>query len=286
MRPDPKDYRVKPKERVRLSKWPTDTKPLYHSREDFDVRLHENVTALSSQQDLFYASNKHAMLIVFQAMDAAGKDGIIKTVLSGINPQGCRVTSFKHPSAQELNHDFLWRTTQQLPERGMIGVFNRSYYEEVLIARVHPHILRAQNIPRELVQKEIWHERYESIRGLETHLTRNGTKVLKFFLHLSKEEQRERFLKRIDDPNKNWKFSPSDIEERKFWNDYMRAYEKCLHATSTEQAPWFIVPADDKRNARLIVSEIILDALRALTMSYPDTSLERRAELAAIREDL
>jgi PPK2 family polyphosphate:nucleotide phosphotransferase len=220
-------------------------------------------------------------------MDAAGKDGVISHVMSGVNPQGCQVFSFKHPSAIELQHDFLWRTTRDMPERGRIGIFNRSYYEDVLIARVHPEILRSESLP-DFAQddKAIWRSRYRSIVGLEQHLHDNGTRIVKFFLHLSKDEQRKRFLKRIDDPEKNWKFSQADIEERKYWKDYMKAYEKCLGATSTQNAPWYVVPADDKENARLIVSHIIVDTLKALKMTFPETREARRRELLAIREQL
>jgi PPK2 family polyphosphate:nucleotide phosphotransferase len=220
-------------------------------------------------------------------MDAAGKDGAIEHVMSGVNPQGCQVFSFKHPSANELQHDFLWRTTRDLPERGRIGIFNRSYYEEVLIARVHPQILHAEGLPAELVhEKNIWHDRYRSIVNLERHLDRNGTRIIKFFLHLSKEEQRKRFIDRIDRPEKNWKFSIADIEERKFWKDYMQAYEKCLGATSTKRAPWYVVPADDKYNTRLIVSRIVLDTMEALELSYPKTTAARRRELRLLRKKL
>jgi PPK2 family polyphosphate:nucleotide phosphotransferase len=220
-------------------------------------------------------------------MDAAGKDGAIKHVMSGINPQGCQVFSFKHPSVEELDHDFLWRTTQSLPERGRIGIFNRSYYEEVLIVRVHPEILQAQRLPPESsAGKDIWQERYRSIVGLENHLHRNGTQVVKFFLHLSQEEQRKRFLARIDEPEKNWKFSLADLEERKFWPQYMQAYEACMSATSTATAPWYVVPADDKENARLIISRIVLDTFKALNMSYPETDAKRQQELTSIRKQL
>ena len=220
-------------------------------------------------------------------MDAAGKDGAIKHVMSGINPQGCQVFSFKHPSAEELEHDFLWRTTQCLPERGWIGIFNRSYYEEVLIVHVHPEILKAQGVPDGLPNaKNIWQERYRSIVDMENHLHRNGTRIIKFFLHLSEEEQRKRFLKRIDEPGKNWKFSLADIEERKFWSQYMLAYEECLSATSTPNAPWYIVPADDKENARLIISQIILDMFKSLKLTYPKPSVEHQRELQSIRKQL
>jgi PPK2 family polyphosphate:nucleotide phosphotransferase len=245
------------------------------------------VNELSELQRLHYASNRHAVLLIFQAMDAAGKDGAIRHVMSGVNPQGCQVFSFKHPSATELEHDFLWRTTRSLPERGRIGIFNRSYYEEVLIVRVHPEILRSQGLPDKLLdEKTIWQDRYRSIVDLEDHLYRNGTRIIKFFLHLSEEEQRKRFLDRIDEPEKNWKFSVADIEERKFWKQYMQAYEACLSATSTKIAPWYVVPADNKKNARLIISRIILDTFKALKMHYPQTDETRRQELLSIRETL
>ena len=242
---------------------------------------------MSSQQQLLYASNRHAVLLIFQAMDAAGKDGAIRHVMSGVNPQGCQVFSFKHPSATELEHDFLWRTTRDLPERGRIGIFNRSYYEEVLIVRVHPEILRSEAIPDTAHHdKKVWHDRYRSIVDFEKHLHSNGTRIIKFFLHLSKEEQRKRFLARIDEPDKNWKFSLADIQERKFWKQYMKAYEECLSATSTDDAPWYVVPADDKENARLIVSRIVLDTLEGLKMAYPKTTEKRRRELLSIRKGL
>ncbi|HMG61150.1 MAG TPA: ADP-polyphosphate phosphotransferase [Burkholderiales bacterium] len=287
MKIDPDEFRVRPDEKVKLKKWPTRVKPYYASEEQYRERLAEQVERLSSLQSLLYAVDRHALLIIFQAMDAAGKDGVIKHVMSGVNPQGCQVTSFKHPSAEELDHDFLWRTTRFLPERGRIGIFNRSYYEEVLIVRVHPEILRAEKLPGDLLDPDsIWKERYRSITGLEDHLYRNGTRILKFFLHLSKEEQRRRLLARIDDPHKNWKFSLDDVEERKYWKQYMEAYEACLAATSTRHAPWYVVPADDKPNARLIVSRIIVDALEGLDMSYPEPDAARRRELQAIRRRL
>ena len=247
--------------------------------------LEDHVEQLSALQRLHYASNKYALLIIFQGMDAGGKDGAIRHVMSGINPQGCQVFSFKQPSANELEHDFLWRTTRVLPERGRIGIFNRSYYEEVLVVRVHPEILRSQCLPEELRDKKnIWEERYRSIVDLEEHLHRNGTQTVKVFLHLSLEEQRKRFLERIDEPEKNWKFSLADIHERKYWKDYVKAYENCLQATSTHHAPWYIVPADDKENARLIVSRIVLDALEDLKMAYPKSTAKRHAELESIRK--
>ena len=287
MKIDPKDFRVREGDKVNLKKWPTQVDPIYNSKEQYQKLLGEHVAELSSQQQLLYASNRHAVLLIFQAMDAAGKDGAIRHVMSGVNPQGCQVFSFKHPSAGELQHDFLWRTTRDLPERGRIGIFNRSYYEEVLIARVHPEILLGEGIPdASHDDEEVWHGRYRSIVNLEKHLHANGTRIIKFFLHLSEEEQRKRFLARIDEPEKNWKFSNADIEERKFWKHYMKAYEQCLGATSTGNSPWYVVPADDKENARLIVSQIILDTFAELKMTYPKTSAKRRRELQLIRRRL
>jgi len=281
------DFQVQEGEKVNLKKWPTLVKPAYKSKKEYKKLLEEQVEELSELQRLHYASNRYAVLLIFQAMDAAGKDGAIRHVMSGVNPQGCQVFSFKHPSATELEHDFLWRTTRSLPERGRIGIFNRSYYEEVLIVRVHPEILRGQGLPDGLVEERaIWQDRYRSIVDLENHLHRNGTRIIKFFLHLSEEEQRKRFLDRIDKPEKNWKFSLADIEERKFWKQYLQAYEACLGATSTKIAPWYVVPADDKKNARLIVSKIILDAFNSLKMHYPKTDARRRQELLSIREQL
>jgi PPK2 family polyphosphate:nucleotide phosphotransferase len=281
------DFRVWEGKDINLRKWPTTVGPVYKSKEHYQRLLEEHVAQLSSLQKLLYASNRYAVLMIFQAMDAAGKDGAIKHVMSGVNPQGCQVFSFKHPSAAELQHDFLWRTTRELPERGRIGIFNRSYYEEVLIARVHPEILRSEGIPNTPHDgKAIWRDRYRSIVELERHLSGNGTRIIKFYLHLSKEEQRKRFLQRIDEPEKNWKFSLADIEERKFWKQYMKAYEECLSATSTRGAPWYIVPADDKENARLIVSQIVLDSLDGLKMTYPNTTAKHRRELQSIRKRL
>jgi len=287
MKIDSKDFRVRQGDKVNLKKWPTIVDPVYKSKEQYQELLEEHVAQLSSQQQLLYASNRHAVLLIFQAMDAAGKDGAIRHVMSGVNPQGCQVFSFKHPSAGELQHDFLWRTTRDLPERGRIGIFNRSYYEEVLIARVHPEILLGEGIPEATHdEKTVWHDRYRSIANLEKHLRTNGTRIIKFFLHLSEEEQRKRFLARIDEPQKNWKFSTADIEERKFWKQYMEVYEQCLGATSTGDSPWYVVPADDKENARLIVSRIVLDTLDKLKMAYPRTSAKRRRELQSIRKQL
>jgi PPK2 family polyphosphate:nucleotide phosphotransferase len=287
MKIDAKDFRVREGDEVDLSKWPTKVKPVYDSRKQYHTLLEDHVARLSAQQQLLYASDRHAVLLIFQAMDAAGKDGAIKHVMSGVNPQGCQVFSYKHPSPTELQHDFLWRTTRDLPERGRIGIFNRSYYEEVLVVRVHPEILRGEGLPEASHDdKAIWHGRYRSIVNLERHLGANGTRIIKFYLHLSKKEQRKRFLERIDQPEKNWKFSLADIEERKFWKHYMKAYEQCLGATSTSAAPWYVVPADDKENARLIVSQIVLDTLEDLKMAYPKTTEARRKELLAIREQL
>jgi PPK2 family polyphosphate:nucleotide phosphotransferase len=285
MKIDSKDFRVRPGKRVKLSECPTIIKPYCKSKEQYQKFLAEHVVKLSSLQQLHYASNRYALLLIFQGMDAGGKDGAIRHVMSGVDPQGCEVFSFKQPSAEELEHDFLWRTTYRLPERGRIGIFNRSYYEEVLVVRVHPEILRAQGLSKELTdEKNVWEERYRSIRDLESHLYRNGTRIVKFFLHLSKDEQRKRFLERIDEPDKNWKFSLADIHERKYWKDYMRVYEDCLNATSTHHAHWYVVPADDKENARLIVSQVVLDTLGDLKMAYPKTTPKRREELKSIRK--
>jgi PPK2 family polyphosphate:nucleotide phosphotransferase len=279
------DFQVQEGEKVNLKKWPTLVEPVYKSKKKYHKLLAKQVDKLSSLQRLHYASNRYALLLIFQAMDAAGKDGAIRHVMSGVNPQGCQVFSFKHPSATELEHDFLWRTTRSLPERGRIGIFNRSYYEEVLIVRVHPEILRSQGLPDGLVEERaIWQDRYRSIVDLENHLHRNGTRIIKFFLHLSEEEQRKRFLDRIDEPEKNWKFSLADIKERKFWKQYMQAYEACLGATNTKISPWYVVPADDKKNARLIISKIILDTFNSLEMHHPKTDAKRRQELLAIRD--
>ena len=287
MRINSKDFRVRLGEKVNLREWPTRVKPFCKSKKRYQKLLGEHVEELSSLQNLHYASNRYALLLIFQGMDGAGKDGAIRHVMSGVNPQGCEVFSFKKPSAEELEHDFLWRTTRRLPERGRIGIFNRSYYEEVLVVRVHPEILLAQGLSKELRDgKTIWKERYRSIVDLEEHLHRNGTRIIKFFLHLSKEEQQKRFLERIDEPDKNWKFSLADIHERKYWKRYMKAYGACLTATSTHHAPWHVVPADNKENARLIVSRIVLDALDELKMAYPKTTAKRRQELKSIRQQL
>jgi PPK2 family polyphosphate:nucleotide phosphotransferase len=280
-------FRVQPEEKVKLDDRPTTVKPFWKSTKQYQKLLDEQVEELSSLQRIHYASNRYAILLIFQGMDAAGKDGAIRHVMSGVNPQGCQVFSFQQPSAEELDHDFLWRTTRRLPERGRIGIFNRSYYEEVLIVRVHPEILRDQNLPDELPDGEtIWKDRYRSIADHEEHLRRSGTRIIKFFLHLSKDEQAKRFRERIDEPEKNWKFGPSDISERRKWPLYMQAYEDCMSATSTASAPWYVVPADDKKNARLIVSQIVLDAFHDLKLAYPKVTAERRQELKSIRKQL
>ncbi len=284
---DSDDFRVPPGEVVNLKKWPTQVKPICKSKKHYKKLLQKQVDELSDLQRLHYASNRYALLLIIQGMDAAGKDGAIRHVMSGVNPQGCQVFSFKQPSAEELEHDFLWRTTCRLPERGRIGIFNRSYYAEVLVVRVHPEILSKQRLPHKLPEgKTIWKDRYRSIVEFEEHLHRSGTRIVKIFLHLSEDEQRKRFLDRIDEPDKNWKLSLSDIQERSYWKDYMQAYEDCLSATSIETAPWYVVPADDKENARLIVSQILLDAFDELRMAYPKTSAKRQRELEAIRERL
>jgi PPK2 family polyphosphate:nucleotide phosphotransferase len=273
--------------KVDLHRLPTRGKAAFKSKAQYQEILQAHVDRLSSLQQLHYASAKYAVLLIFQGMDSAGKDGAIRHVMSGVNPQGCEVFSFKQPSEEELKHDFLWRTTCRLPERGRIGIFNRSYYEEVLITRVHPEILDTQNLPKHsLDAKHFWTDRYRSIVELENHLHRNGTQIIKFFLHLSKKEQAKRFLERIEEPDKNWKFSSSDIHERKYWKHYVQAYEQCLAATSTHHSPWYAVPADDKDNARLIVSQILIDVLNDLKMAYPRITPKRRRELQLIGKRL
>jgi PPK2 family polyphosphate:nucleotide phosphotransferase len=281
------DFRVRTGTTVDVTRLPTRVKPVYTSKTHYRELLTNHVEQLSELQTLLYASNSYALLVIFQGMDAAGKDSAIKHVMSGVNPQGCQVFSFKHPSAEELDHDFLWRTTRCLPERGRIGIFNRSYYEDVLIVRVHPEILRSQQIPDDgRNAAKIWPQRYRSIVDLETHLHDNGTRVIKFFLHMSKVEQRKRFLERIEEPEKHWKFSLGDIDERKHWDRYMEAYSACLNATSTKTAPWYVVPADDKKTARLIISRVILDTLDGLNLQFPPLGIRRRKELRTIRERL
>lgn len=287
MRMNIEQFRVEGGEAIQLKKFRTSIAPFYRTKEQYQELLDKDTERLSALQSLLFAHNRYSVLLIVQAMDAAGKDGVIKHVMSGIDPQGCEVFSFKRPSSDELRHDFLWRSICRLPQRGRIGIFNRSYYEEVLIVRVHPEILRGQGIPDELLnEKTVWRDRYRSIKDLEDHLYRNGTRIIKFFLHVSKEEQRKRFLERIDNPQKNWKLSESDVEERKLWKQYMEAYEKCISATSSRQAPWYVVPADDKRNARLIVSQVILETLKGLKLHYPKATAAHRKDLQEIREKL
>jgi PPK2 family polyphosphate:nucleotide phosphotransferase len=282
-----KDFGVAEGEKVDLDKRPTRIKALYKSEDDYEKGLDEQKADLNHLQNLQYAHDRYAVLVIFQAMDAAGKDGAIKHVMSGVNPAGCQVHAFKQPSPEELEHDFLWRAAKVLPERGRIGIFNRSYYEDVLVVRVHSELLEEQKLPDEIASdKDVWKGRYRSITDFESHLHRNGTRVIKFFLHISKDEQRQRFLARIDDPEKNWKFNPDDVAERKRWNDYMKAYEACLSATSTAHAPWYVVPADDKPTARLIVAQIIVQTMKDLDMSYPQATPEHRKELQKLRKRL
>lgn len=255
----------------------------FKSKKEGRERLEAGRARMRELQSRLYASDRHALLLIFQAMDAAGKDSAIKHVMSGVNPQGCQVFAFKQPSAEELDHDFLWRTTRSLPERGRIGVFNRSYYEEVLIVRVHPQILRGQKLPHVPAGDDIWRERFESINGLERHLARNGTVVRKFFLNVSKEEQRQRFLVRLDEPEKHWKFALDDVEERKCWDRYMEAYEDMIRNTSTEEAPWYVVPADHKWFTRIAVADAIVDTLEAMDLSYPTIDESNREGLARAR---
>ena len=284
---DSSSYRVQPGKKLNLSKWPTAVPALTKSKKHYQQQLEQHVSDLSALQQLHYAANRHALLLIFQGMDAAGKDGAIKHVMSGINPQECEVFSFKQPSAEEVEHDFLWRSACRLPERGRIGIFNRSYYEEVLVVRVHPADLRNEGLSQQLQDdKSKWEDRYRSIVDFEKHLDRNSTRVVKVFLHLSRDEQRRRFLVRIDDPSRNWKLTLADLHEREYWKQYAKAYEECLRATSTHHAPWYVVPADNKDDARLIVSQILLDALKELKPSYPATTPKHRTELKSIRKML
>ncbi len=264
---------------------PNDTGTL-KSKEHAEGMLARGVELLSHLQEKLYAQDRWAVLLIFQAMDAAGKDGVIKHVMSGVNPQGCEVTSFKVPSEEELDHDHLWRTNKHLPQRGRIGIFNRSYYEEVLVVRVHPELLKMEKLPERLVTKKIWEQRFEDINSYERYLTRNGIVIRKFFLHVSKKEQRKRFLERLEDPKKNWKFSMADVKERGFWKDYQKAYEEMIQHTANKHAPWYVVPADNKWFTRLVVAGGIIDALWELDLSFPDVGKEKRKELAAVREVL
>ena len=283
-----KQYCVGNGENFKLMDYPTDDYPELKKNEKkiFKDLLQMSVETLSAMQDKMYAQDKWSLLLIFQAMDAAGKDGAIKHVMSGLNPQGCEVYSFKTPSAEELDHDFMWRCAKRLPERGRIGIFNRSYYEEVLVVKVHEQILQAQKIPQKLITENIWIERYQDIRNFEEHLYRNGTIVIKLFLNLSPGEQKKRFIERIDNPDKNWKFSASDTKERKYWNEYMNAYEQLIINTSTENSPWYVIPADDKPYARIAVAAAIISAMDSMGLKYPEVSEEKVAELQKIREEL
>lgn len=286
MKIDSEKFRAREDKKINLAKWATRIEPFYTSKADYKNLLSKHTDDLRDLQELLYAHNKFSLLLIFQAMDCAGKDGAIKHVMSGVNPQGCQVFTFKHPSAEELDHEFLWRSSQCLPERGRIGIFNRSYYEEVLIVRVHPEILKAQNIPDENHNGDIWNSRFRSIRDHERHLHENGTRIIKFFLHISPDEQKRRLLKRIDDPEKNWKFDAGDLTERKFWKQYMAAYEDVFRETSTADCPWYIVPADDKPNARLIISRVILDTLKSLKMTFPKLNPDQLEKLKTLRAEL
>jgi PPK2 family polyphosphate:nucleotide phosphotransferase len=278
-------YRVEPGKKFRLGRVdPADTRGFDISKKDAQAMLAAGIEKLSDFQARLYAQDRWALLVIFQAMDAAGKDSTIKHVMSGVNPQGCQVSSFKVPSVQELDHDFLWRCVRELPERGRIGIFNRSHYEEVLVVRVHPEFLDGERLPPSLTGKDIWEERYRSINDFERHLARNGTRILKFYLHVSREEQRKRFLERLDKPDKNWKFSLRDVEEREHWDDYMRAYEDAISATSTEWAPWYVVPADRKWFTRLVVAEVIGKTLEELGVDYPPVDVARKNEIAEARK--
>jgi len=265
---------------------PGETCGLKLGKREASELLQQGTEWLAQEQDMLYAQDRWSMLLIFQAMDAAGKDSTIKHVMSGVNPQGCQVFSFKQPSQEELSHDFMWRYSQCLPERGRIGIFNRSYYEEVLIVRVHEEILKGQKVPQAFVGKRIWDERLADIAHFEDYLTRQGVIILKFFLQLSRDKQKKRFMKRLDNPEKNWKFSASDVHERKFWDDYMRAYEKAIRATASQHAPWFVVPADNKWFTRLVVSAAIVEAVEQLDLTYPKVSAEKRKELARVRAAL
>ena len=281
-----KAFRVDQGSSFRLTDFdPADTRGL-HSKGKAEEILSESIALMQELQDKLYAQDQWAVLLIFQAMDAAGKDGVIKHVMSGVNPQGCQVFSFKQPSAEELDHDFLWRTSRCLPERGRIGIFNRSYYEEVLVVRVHPEFLSRQHLPPQLVSRNLWKERFEDIRNLESYLTRNGVVIRKFFLNVSKQEQRQRFLARLEEPEKNWKFSEADVRERAHWHEYMRAYQDMIQHTATPEAPWYVVPADHKWFMHLVVGSAIIETLEGLNLEYPTVDRQRRKELQAARKRL
>ena len=287
MKIDLKPFRVREDQTIKLKDWPTRVKPLAASKADYERALAAHVAKMSALQSRLYAQNRHALLLIFQAMDAAGKDSTIRAVLSGVNPAGCQVSSFKRPSETELAHDFLWRSWQQLPQRGRIGVFNRSYYEEVLVVRVHPEFLDDQNLPyRPKKLEDLWRERYESIREHEQHLARSGTVILKFWLNVSPEEQRDRLLARLEEPEKNWKFEEGDLAERARWKDYMAAYEDALNATSRPHAPWYAIPADSKSFMRMTVADIIVRTLKSLDLKYPKLGKEQLSKFGEIKQQL
>jgi len=281
-----KPYRVSDGDKFRLKDFDPQDTGEFKSKEEAKGLLQKSVAHIEELQDKLYAQDRWCLLLIFQAMDAAGKDGAIKHVMSGINPQGCQVYSFKAPSNEELDHDYLWRTTRNLPERGRIGIFNRSYYEEVLVVRVHPDVLEHGKIPAELRSKDIWKERFQDICSFERYLSRNGTVIRKFFLNVSKKEQKRRFLARLQEPEKNWKFSPEDVREREHWDDYMQAYEDMIRNTATKHAPWYVVPADNKWFTRLVVAAAIVETLEGLKLSYPEVDPQKRKELQAARKAL
>ncbi|HUO24350.1 MAG TPA: polyphosphate kinase 2 family protein [Candidatus Aquilonibacter sp.] len=281
-----KSFRIEDGKHFRMKDFDPAHTGHWHSKEHAQQALEQGIARMAELQDKLYAQDRWAVLLIFQALDAAGKDGAIKHVMSGVNPQGCQVFSFKAPSAEELEHDFLWRTTRKFPERGRIGIFNRSYYEEVLVVRVHPEVLQNQKVPASLVGKDIWEQRFEDIRSFERHMARNGTVIRKFFLHLSKKEQKRRFLARLDEPAKNWKFSAADIHEREYWDDYQKAYEEMIQNTASEHAPWYVVPADNKWFSHLAISAAIVETLEALDLSYPKVDAAKRKELAEARKTL
>ena len=279
-------YRIEHGKKFRLKDFDPASTAHIHSKQHAQEILAKGIAEMAELQDKLYAQDRWAVLLMFQAMDAAGKDGAIKHVMSGVNPQGCQVFSFKAPSAEELDHDYLWRTTRCLPQRGRIGIFNRSYYEEVLVVRVHPEILKGERIPEELVGKDIWENRFDDIKNFEKYLSNNGIVVRKFFLNVSKGEQKRRFLERLDTPEKNWKFSAADVRERACWDDYMNAYEELIAATSTKHSPWYVVPADNKWYTRLVVAAAIVDTLNDLKLAYPKVDAEKRKQLQAARAEL
>ena len=279
-----KAYRVENGKHFRLKDFDPGETGHWRSKEHAEQALQQGIARMAELQNMLYAQDQWALLLVFQALDAAGKDGVIKHVMSGVNPQGCQVYSFKTPSELELQHDFLWRTTRCLPERGHIGIFNRSYYEEVLVARVHPEVLKNEKTPPSLCGKNIWEERFEDIRSFERHMARSGTVIRKFFLHLSRKEQKRRFLARLEEPEKNWKFSEADIREREFWNDYQDAYEDMIRNTASEHAPWYVVPADNKWFTRIVVSSVIVETLESLHLAYPQVDEAKRREVATAKK--